>query len=255
MSTTTNIIYTDTEGKGTITLYENHFDKGGKYYARFDRQTATVDNLIARMQKKDIGINAINTKHILSLFKAEIIESLKRGESVNLMDLGSFYLSASGTKGNTVETAEIEKVLVKFSPSKEMKKAVSSIEVSKIALADSSPAIESVTDIYTEKTDGTLTAQKPVRLTGKKLKISGEESGIFFAECSEDGSCSEDESTWIKAGHIIRNFHSTLEFFLPESLESGKNYRIVLRTNCRVDEITKKPVSFTSSVSDMVTIA
>ena len=67
MSTTTNIIYSDTEGSGNLTLYKNHFDKGGKYYARFDRRNVTIDNLIARTQKKDIGVNAITAKHILSL--------------------------------------------------------------------------------------------------------------------------------------------------------------------------------------------
>ena len=105
MSTTTNINYSDTEGSGNLTLYKNHFDKGGKYYARFDRRNVTIDNLIARTQKKDIGVNVITAKHILSLIKAEIIEALQRGESVNLMDLGTFYIAASGTSGNTAETA------------------------------------------------------------------------------------------------------------------------------------------------------
>lgn len=113
MSTTTNINYSDTDGSGNLTLYKNYFDNGGKYYARFDRRNVTIDNLIARTQKKDIGVNAITAKHILSLIKAEIIEALQRGESVNLMDLGTFYIAASGTSGNTAETAEIKKIACK----------------------------------------------------------------------------------------------------------------------------------------------
>lgn len=64
MTETTKINYEDTEGKGNVTLYKNNFGRGNKYYARFDRENVTVDHLIARMQKKDVGVNAIVAKHI-----------------------------------------------------------------------------------------------------------------------------------------------------------------------------------------------
>ena len=52
MSNTTVIDYTDSDGKGTVTLVANPFEKGGKYYAKFDRTTVNIDHLIARIQKK-----------------------------------------------------------------------------------------------------------------------------------------------------------------------------------------------------------
>ena len=51
---------------------------------------------------------------------------------------------------------------------------------------------------------------------------------------------------------IMRNLSKTLEFFLPESLESGKSYRIFLRTNSRKGNEDKK--TFVSAVSDIVTV-
>lgn len=254
MSNTTNINYSDTEGKGNLTLYENHFDKGGKYYARFDRKNVTIDNLIARTQKKDIGVNAITAKHILSLIKAEIIEALQRGESVNLMDLGIFYIAATGTTGNTAETAEIKKLLVKFTSSKETNEAISKIEINKVIVADATPSIDSVTNLFTGKKDGTVTYGKAARIDGSRLKVSGDDGGIFFAECEADGSFSEDESTWHKVNpdNIMRNLLKTLEFFLPEELEAGKNYRIIIRTNCRKGSENKK--TFVSAVSEIVSV-
>ena len=254
MSTTTNINYSDTDGSGNLTLYKNYFDNGGKYYARFDRRNVTIDNLIARTQKKDIGVNAITAKHILSLIKAEIIEALQRGESVNLMDLGTFYIAASGTSGNTAETAEIKKLLVKFTSSKETNEAVSKLGINRIVIADSSPSIDSVTDLFTGLNDGTLTSKKAARLDGGRLKISGSDGGIFFAECDTDGIYSEDESLWHKVNpeSIMRNLSKTLEFFLPESLEIGKSYRIILRTNSRKGNEDKK--TFVSAVSGIVTV-
>ena len=88
MSNTTVIDYEDSDGKGTVTLVANPFGKGGKYYARFDRTTVNIDHLIARIQKKEVGTNAIMAKHFASLFKAEILEALARGEAVNVLDLG-----------------------------------------------------------------------------------------------------------------------------------------------------------------------
>ena len=55
-----------------------------------------------------------------------------------------------------------------------------------------------------------------------------------------------------KSESIIRNLSKTLEFFLPESLESGKNYRIILRTNSRKGNEDKK--TFVSAVSDIVAV-
>ena len=108
MSNTTNIIFNDIGGNGNVTLYANPFQNGNKYYARFDCVNVDVDNLIARMQNKDIGVNPINVKHILSLLKVEMLEALQKGEAVNLFDLGKFYIAASKTTGNTPEPAVSE---------------------------------------------------------------------------------------------------------------------------------------------------
>lgn len=121
-------------------------------------------------------------------------------------------------------------------------------------IADSSPSIYSVTDLFTGLNDGTLTSKKAARIDGGRLKISGSDGGIFFAECDTDGIYSEDESLWHKVNpeSIMRNLSKTLEFFLPESLEIGKSYRIILRTNSRKGNEDKK--TFVSAVSDIVVV-
>lgn len=133
MSNTTNIEYEDSEGMGTVTLFANPFEKGNRYFARFDRTTVNIDNLIARIQKKEVGTNAIVAKHLASLFKAEILEALSRGEAVNLLDLGTLYITPKGSmKGDTPETATIPGFGVKFTASKITNNAVSSIGIKKL---------------------------------------------------------------------------------------------------------------------------
>lgn len=253
MSNTTNIDYIDSDGTGTVTLVANPFDKGGKYYAKFDRTTINVDHLIARIQKKEVGTNAIMAKHIASLFKAEILEALGRGEAVNLFDLGTLYITASGkVKGETPETATIPGFQVKFTSSKITNDAVSSLGIKKIVMADSSPIIGAMTDLYTNETGTTFTAGKAMRIEGSRLKITGDDGGIFFAPATEKGEPAADEAQWLKIPNQIRNTAKLIEFFLPPELAPGTSYCIVLKTNSTSGKTTRKTYSI--AYSDAVTI-
>ena len=224
---TTNINYSDAEGKGSLTLYKNRFDNGNEYYARFDRETVTVDNMIARMQKKDIGINAIVAKHILSLYKAEVLEAASKAESVNLFDLGTLYPAAIGVKGTTNETTTIEKIVVRFTSSKELNTAVKDIEIKKVTLASSTPITGKITDMFSQKEDGTATIGKVLRIEGSRLKFTGNDSGIFFAPIDESLAYDTDEKTWIKSPAVMRNAPKMLEVFIPETLEEGRKYAVL----------------------------
>lgn len=248
MSNTTNIDYNDSDGKGTVTLFINPFDRGGKYYAKFDRTTVTIDNLIARIQKKEVGTNAIMAKNMAALFKAEILEALSRGEAVNLLDLGTLYITVNGTvKGETADTATLPRFQVKFTSSKITNDAVSSLEVKKIIMCDSSPTIGIMTDLYTNENGSTFTQGKSMRIEGDRLKISGEVGGIFFAPATEKEEPVDDEAQWIKVSKHIRNAAKMLEFFLPSELVPGTPYCIVLKTNSTKGNKTKKLYSLAYS--------
>ena len=253
MSNTTVINFEDTDGKGTVTLVQNPFDTGSKYYAKFDRTTINIDHLIARIQKKEVGTNAITAKHFASLFKADILEALSRGEAVNLLDLGTLYIAPNGKiSGDTPETANIQGFQVKFTCSKLTNQAVSSIAIKKIVMSDTNPIIGEMTDLYTGLTGFEFTAQKSMRIDGTRLKISGDEGGVFFAPVTEKGNPDEDETKWIKVEKLFRNAAKILEFFLPASLETETPYCIVLKTNSTKGNQTKKNYSIVNS--EIVTI-
>ena len=248
MSNTTVIDYTDSDGTGTVTLVANPFEKGGKYYAKFDRTTVNIDHLIARIQKKEVGTNAIMAKHMASLFKAEILEALSRGEAVNLLDLGTLYITTSGTvRGDTPETASIPGFQVKFTASKVTNEAVSSLGIKKIVMSDTSPIIGTMTDLYTGEETATFTREKSIRIEGTRLKIAGDDGGVFFAPATEKEGPDVDETKWIKVDKLIRNVSKMLEFFLPPTLEADTPYCIVLKTNSTTGNTTKKTYSVTSS--------
>ena len=84
-------------------------------------------------------------------------------------------------------------------------------------------------------TDGKLKATFGVRLKGHKLKVGGENCGIFFVPLLADGSVNADESAWIKVPEefITRNMNVNLEFYLPRDIETGKSYCLAVRTSVR----------------------
>ena len=253
MSNTTVIDFVDSKAKGTVTLIANPFVEGNKYYAKFDRATVNIDNLIARIQKKEVGTDAIMAKHFASLFKKEILEALARGEAVNFVDLGTFYIAPVGAvTGNTPETAEIKGFQVKFTPSKLTNEAVSAVEIKKISMSYTAPILGTMTDLYTGESGTTFTAGKSVRIEGTRLIVSGNEGGVYFAPLGEDDEPVKDETQWIKVDSLIRNKAKILEFFLPSELVVGTPYCIVLKTN---HSGGKKPKKLYSVVySEKVTV-
>ena len=255
VNSNSNIVYEDTDGKGNLTLIKNPFDKdGNSFYARVDRITVDIDNLIARAVEKDGTMKATTMKYSSLLLKEAVLDALKRGECVNLLGLCTLYPSPVGTTGKTPENTSVEKFHVKCIASKETNKAVENIKVNKVSVFDSSPLIDVMTDVYTGKTDGNFSAGKVMKIEGGRLKIGGDAGGIFFAPATESGDAVEDESKWIEVDKtkIIRNQPRELEFFLPSSLVAGERYCVILKTNFSRNTLSKKNVS--SAISDAITI-
>ena len=141
------------------------------------------------------------------------------------------------------------KFCIKFSPTQIAQEAINDLNVDKIVYVENSPEITAITDLYTNKENETLTKGKPAKITGTKLKLGDENSGIFFAPIASDSEINSDESTWIKVTqeNIFRNKPSELNFFVPETLESGKSYSIIVRTNYLSTTRTRKEILETES--------
>lgn len=68
---------------------------------------------------------------------------------------------------------------------------------------DCGPTISTIEDRFTFKTDGSATLGKPVRITGKLLRIAGEDdTGIFLSKLDENGAHSSAMQTWLKVSKI-----------------------------------------------------
>jgi hypothetical protein len=114
-----------------------------------------------------------------------------------------------------------------------VQETLSSVAADGIMYADEAPVINTVQDFLRLTEDGILHTGTTVRLTGRKLKVGGTGSGIFFVPESSDGTPVTDETKWIAVdiSVIPQNLPKSLIFALPSALEKDTPYFIAVRTS------------------------
>jgi len=224
-----NTVFNDTDGNGRITLYTNPFGNGSQYYGKFERNTITTETLIARIQKKKAGTNELAVQQIAGFLKQEILEALEKGEAVNLLDLGTMYIVPNGKfNGTTLQNGTKPTFGVRFTPSQQTQSTVENLQIKDIRIAEVSPVINKITDMFTSGSDNNLSAGKSVLLEGQRLKVSGQGSGVFLCPVYEDNTVETDESQFINCPVITKNTNKNLEFYIPDDTEG--TYCILVKT-------------------------
>ena len=244
MSETLQTSFNDVEAQGKIVLFKNHLGKGNSYYGRFDRKTVSTRTLIARIQARKAGTNELNVQEIAGFLKEEILAALRNGEAVNVMDLGTMFISARGTSdGGSLVTRDGDSPLkVRFTPSRLVQETVGNIRVTDIRTADEGMSIASVTDRFTGEENGTVSRGKEVTLRGRLLKLGGEGCGVFLCPLGGDGKPADDEALWLECPVITENSSGRLSFYVPDGAEDGGKYRLLVRT--KYSRTKGKPLGF-----------
>ena len=239
----------DLVGEVSVKLKKNQFAENENYYGVVSRRTASPDNLYKQVQ---IALPEVNRGTIYTVSDAlvsQTLDLLSKGYAVNFFGLGTFRIASSGTTDS--KTGKIP-LTVKFTPSEQTKLTVQNVQVTESVYEEQSGIISSITDVKTGNTDLTLTAGGSVLIQGARIKIGGEDSGVWLATLTDAGKLTEDESQWIKIDSaFVYNTPGKLMFTLPDSLTGGNRYRFVLRSHCLNWHITKRLVE---TVSETVTI-
>ena len=243
----------DPKGHVSVKLQPNRYakDSSKKYFGRTVRKTHSVGNILQLVAKKVPQYDTGTVYSVCDALEQTIIESLKKGNSVNCLNLGVFYLACKGTTDGTTETPDIS---VKFLQSKLTKDAISEIAVEKENYSEPVGTITKIVDVETASAEGTLSLNGTVQITGKKLMIGGEGSGIWLAPATgEEAVIDESGADWTPVtAKLSVNKPGTLLFPLPKMLTSG-TYRIVLKTKTPLyhKQVRKELVK---TVSDAVVV-
>lgn len=219
-------------GRVSVRLQRNHFSKysSDKYVGRAVRNTHTVGNVLQLVANKVPQLDIGTVYSVCDALEKAITESLGGGNSVNCLNLGVFYLAC---KGSTDGKSASPGITVKFIPSEVTKSAISKLTVEQEAYSEPFATISQIVDVDTGLADGVLSLNGSVQITGKKLLVGGEDSGIWLAPAAENsGAIDESGEDWTKVtAKLSVNKPGTQLFPLPKSLAAG-NYRIVLKTRC-----------------------
>ncbi len=239
--------FTNSSNKVSISIRKMAFSDSEMFYGHVSRNTVNIDNMISSICEKVPSYDKYELKRFAKDLKAEIRANLSNGKSVNLLDLGTLYIALSGGMKVAPKTAsEVSVLTVKFSPAKPLIETVAKIEIDKIVYVDSAPLISSVSCLWKDAEAGTVLVNKIVRITGTKMKIEGQEGGVFFCPVDSNGEATSQESEWISAV-VTRNLPKTVEVYAPENLEVGQKYVLCIKTRPNAEGVYS--LGFTDSVT------
>lgn len=240
----------------SVTLRKNQLSQEeDSYIGRVTRNTVSLENLIASIRQKNEGVSSYMIEHVANLLGDEIICALQNGKSVDVIGLGSLYIAVSGAvRGNNPGESNIPGFKLAFTASAKAQDAMSSIKVDKVVMQNSLPSFDRIVNDFNQREDGILSYGKGLKIQGTKLKISGADSGIFFAPITAEGDAAKDEASWIEVDPttVGTNEPKTLRFYVPDEVEKGGRYSIVVRTRHSGSERELK--TLLTSFSPVVTI-
>ena len=203
-------------------------------YARVKRNTAFIGNIISKILEHNKVLDRETLLYSAGLFRNAILELLKDGKAVDLLEMGILYIKPNGSIDSAVPGIEdVPEMTLSFTPSDMALDAVKNVTAGADVSISNEPALESLSNIHTKQNGSELSIGHSARITGKRLKIAGNEmeTGLYLASCSENGIYDNDPSTWtaLGAANIVDNTNTNILFNIPNDIMAGK-YRLILKT-------------------------
>lgn len=217
-----------------VTMHTVSFNEKEISYAKVQRNTAYIGNIIDTILKSNKVLDRETLLYAAGLIRNGIIELLKSGKAVDLLETGILYIKPDGSiDSENPSINDIPEMKLSFTPSEIALDAVKDVVVAADVTESNEPQICSLFDISARSEGNDLSEGCSIRIRGKKLKVAGDENttGVFLALCDENGKYSDDRSTWahIAPSELVDNTSSVLLFNLPRSAKSGM-YRLIVRT-------------------------
>lgn len=236
----------------SVTLQKNNLSPSeNSFIGHVTRNVLTLSNLIANIAEKNAGLSSYTIEHSAKLLSDEILKGCRNGYAVDVLGLGTLYIAISGAvTGEKPNGTSIPGFKICFAPSAKTKAMAENIKVDKVIIANNAPSFDKIINVFNQNEEHVLMKGKGVKILGEKLKIMGDDSGIWFAPIDERGEAIKDETKWIlvNATTISINKPKTLEFYVPDDIEVG-SYRLVVRTRYGSgDKLLKSLVEGFSSV-------
>ena len=203
----------------------------------------TLNDIIEEMKKEDTGLRTETLEHSLKLFNRVVSDLLLNGFSVNT---GLFRATPQfrGVIDNGVWNAEKNSIYVSFNQDKELREAIAQTSVNILGEKGDAMYILGVEDVSTHAKDGTATAGRNLLITGRLLKVAGDDEAVGIYLTNPEG-----EQKRLPADMLAQNNPSQLMLLLPADLMAGE-YTITIVTQYAGGAIRlKKPRRATRTIT------
>lgn len=227
------------------------------YIARVPRRTVTTDQIVDLIAAHNQGIDRFQVSHAMELLKKEILEQAELGFSVDILEICKLYIApCSSIKSLTPESETVSGFEARFAVNDRLKEKLKGMTATVAAVTAPEPQISQIEN-PTEKEKNRrdiLKATFSARITGKKLKVEGDDSGIFFIPVRDDDTPSTNKEEWVQVPKefITHNTNLRLEFLLPRTIQGNSRYFIAVKIGERNGIKLKTPIIGISKISVLV---
>ena len=194
-----------------------------KIFSVVSNGTADKERLIAEMMKVNPGLEQETLRHVLDLQNRVIIDLLMKGMRVNngLFDVA---IQCRGIVQGTAWDPNVNTLYANFTQGKEVRETIADAVINVQGEKGATMYFSNSEDAATGAKEFHATAGSNFTLTGKNIKVVGDDPSVGITLTASD-----DTKTEITGGAIGVNQPSKLVFFIPAGLADG-DYTLTVTT-------------------------
>ena len=193
------------------------------YAVPASREPADEERILAEMKAEDTGLRRETILHVFELEKRVIKRLLMSGHAVNT---GLYHASVAfrGLIQNSQWNAEENEIVVNFNPGADLREAIRKTQVNILGAKPAGISVTGVQDVATKADNASATAGRAFTLTGRNIRIAGQDPAVGLTLIAEDGT-----ETTVTDDLWVINKPSTVTFIIPAQMEAG-TYTLRLTT-------------------------
>ena len=193
------------------------------YAVPASREPADEERILAEMKAEDTGLRRETILHVFELEKRVIKRLLMSGHAVNT---GLYHASVAfrGLVKNSQWNPDENEIVVNFNPGADLREAIRHTQVNILGAKPAGISVTGVQDVATKADNASATAGRAFTLTGRNIRIAGQDPAVGLTLIAEDGT-----ETTVTADLWVINNPSTVTFIIPAQMEAG-TYTLRLTT-------------------------
>ncbi len=193
------------------------------YAVPASREPADEERILAEMKAEDTGLRRETILHVFELEKRVIKRLLMSGHAVNT---GLYHASVAfrGLVKNSQWNPDENQIVVNFNPGADLREAIRQTQVNILGPKPAGISVTGVQDVATKADNASATAGRAFTLTGRNIRIAGQDPAVGLTLIAEDGT-----ETAVTDDLWVINKPSTVTFIIPAQMEAG-TYTLRLTT-------------------------